>query len=121
MVYGFYRHNKIDTITLISGMLFLLGAALGLTARYQLKDAFSVKPQAKILIRNGIYSKIRHPIYAAGIIINIGFCLLYQNIIFYLALILLVIIQVARIRKEEALLAAAFGQEYQNYKNSTWF
>ncbi len=121
IAFGLYRHHKIDFRTIISLFLFIIGAAVGLTARYQLGNSFSVSPQAKKLITTGIYSKIRHPIYFAGIIINIGLCLLYKHWIFYVLIVLIVIIQTIRSTKEEKILTKTFGQEYIEYKKSTWF
>src|SRR5713101_9975798 len=46
-----------------AGLLIAVPAAVLLfVARYQLGGAFSVTPQARVLMTHGVYSKIRNPI-----------------------------------------------------------
>jgi protein-S-isoprenylcysteine O-methyltransferase Ste14 len=119
--YGFYTHPYFNLWTILSIFCFTTGAGLGLMARHQLGKAFSVKPKATILVKHGVYAKIRHPIYFAGMIINLGFCFLYQHWIIYTITFLLLFLQIFRATKEEKILTKAFGQEYLDYKKSTWF
>ena len=113
--------SSFNQTAVIGYVTALLGVMLWITARYQLGDAFSVFPEAKKIIKTGIYKKIRHPVYTAGIISVLGLCLIYQNFWFYIALIALIIMQIIRARLEEKTLTAKFGQSYIEYKNSTWF
>ena len=121
MAYGYYRHPALDFWTIISGLLFIGGAALGVKARHELAECFSGTPKAIRIVRSGVYAKIRHPIYIGGLLISISLCLLYRNLIFYCVLLVVCVIQSIRARTEEKLLLKTFGQEYINYKNSTWF
>ncbi len=121
LVYGFFRLTTFDTWVSLSIFFFVIGAVLGLTARHQLGNSFSVTAKATALITQGVYSKIRHPIYTAGAIICIGFCMLYQHWIIYIISFFFLILQIFRATKEEKILVNAFGQKYTTYKKSTWF
>ena len=55
-----------NTLAYIALCLSLLCAALWFVARWQLGEAFSVTAQAHQLVTQGLYSKIRHPIYVFG-------------------------------------------------------
>jgi protein-S-isoprenylcysteine O-methyltransferase Ste14 len=121
MAYGYYRHPVLDFWTISSGLLFIVGAALGVTARHELAECFSGTPKAKRIVRSGVYSKIHHPIYIGGLLICISLCLLYRNLIFYSVLLVAFVIQSIRARAEEKILTEKFGQDYLDYKKSTWF
>ena len=90
-------------------------------ARLQLGAAFSVKAKAKTLVTTGLYSRIRNPIYVFGGLFLLGLAIVMENWILLVAVWLLVPVQLIRARKEEAVLAQAFGEEYARYKAGTWF
>jgi protein-S-isoprenylcysteine O-methyltransferase Ste14 len=95
--------------------------ALLVTARLQLGAAFSVKAKAKTLVTTGLYSRIRNPIYVFGALTLVGMAVVLGNWVLLALVALLSPIQVVRARKEEAVLAEAFGEEYATYKAGTWF
>jgi len=99
-----------------------IGFFLWMLARYQLGKSFTVTAQAKALVKTGLYSKIRNPIYFFGGVAFFGVFLAWGNpyalagvIVFYSAM------QLLRAKKESAVLEEAFGDEYRRYKASTWF
>ncbi len=96
------------------------GICLWALARLQLGTSFSGEARATALVTTGLYSKIRNPIYVFGGIFLVG---LFTFIDPYLLLLLLVIVpvQIVRLRKEAAVLEAAFGDAYRDYKRQTWF
>ena len=96
-------------------------AILWLVARGQLGVAFSVKPEASQLVTTGCYAKLRHPIYVFG---TMAFMLVLLALQGWQALAIwaiLIPVQVIRARREEKVLAEAFGAAYERYRNSTWF
>jgi protein-S-isoprenylcysteine O-methyltransferase Ste14 len=97
------------------------GVLLLVTARLQLGGAFSVKAKASKLVTTGLYSKIRNPIYVFGAVAIVGVAIVLQNWILVAFVVVLVPLQLYRARKEEAVLAEAFGDEYARYKAGTWF
>jgi protein-S-isoprenylcysteine O-methyltransferase Ste14 len=112
------QHNALSYAALC---LSIVCAALWFIARWQLGDAFSVTAQARHLVTQGIYSKIRHLIYVFGTLAFLFVVLALQG---WAALIIwgiVILIQVTRIRREEQILAETFGKEYTVYRSRTWF
>jgi protein-S-isoprenylcysteine O-methyltransferase Ste14 len=106
----------------------IAGAAIGLPslallilARIQLGGSFSVRAKAQALVTDGLYSRIRNPIYVFGGLTVAGIFLFAGAPKLLWALAALVPLQVYRARKEERVLAAKFGDEYRAYKARTWF
>jgi protein-S-isoprenylcysteine O-methyltransferase Ste14 len=72
------------------------------------------------LITNGIYSRIRHPMYTAFWLMALAQALLLPNWIAGLAGIAgFGTLYLLRVRHEEALMLAGFGAEYQAYMDRT--
>jgi protein-S-isoprenylcysteine O-methyltransferase Ste14 len=101
--------------------LGIVGFALWILARVQLGKSFSVRAEARTLVTKGLYSKIRHPIYFFGGLAILGFLVAWGKPILALCFLATYVIQFLRIRKEEAVLEQAFGEEYRRYRASTWF
>lgn len=94
---------------------------LWIVARLQLGSAFSFKAEARHLVTSGLYSKMRHPVYVFGTLASLS-ALLTLQIWPLLALgIALIPITWLRMRREERVLGAAFGEEYLRYRERTWF
>ena len=94
---------------------------LWITSRIQLGNAFSLVPKSKYLVKTGIYSKLRHPVYYFSITAIIGISVYIWQPWVLIPLALLLILEVVRIQKEEALLKHTFGKEYTTYKQNSWF
>ena len=90
-------------------------------ARLQLGTAFSITPQARGLVTSGLYARMRHPIYVFGTIAALGGLLALQIWPLFVAGIFLIPITLLRVRREEQVLAEAFGDEYRRYREKTWF
>lgn len=96
-------------------------AVLWFIARAQLGDAFSVGAEAHHLVTHGLYARIRHPIYLFGTMAFLFVVLALQGLPALVIWLVVILIQLARVRREDAVLAAAFGAEYAAYRGSTWF
>ena len=104
-------------------------AGLGLTAvamplwilaRLQLGRSFSVTAQARQLVTRASAEAPRS-IYFFGGLAYFGALVALQVWPLVLAWLALTPIQILRIRREEKVLAEAFGAEYEAYRAKTWF
>jgi protein-S-isoprenylcysteine O-methyltransferase Ste14 len=96
-------------------------AVLLFIARWQLGKSFSVTPQARELVTQGLYSKIRNPIYVFSALMIVGVFISLGYPYALLLLAILIPLQIARAHKESKVLEARFGDEYRNYRKGTWF
>ena len=72
------------------------------------------------LITNGIYGRIRHPMYASQWLLAISQCLLLQNwVAGPVGLLVFIPFYVLRVRAEEKMMLDAFGEEYRLYMQRT--
>jgi protein-S-isoprenylcysteine O-methyltransferase Ste14 len=90
-------------------------------ARLQLGKSFSLTAKAERLVTTGLYSRIRNPIYLFGGLVTVGLSLFVSVWGPLVVAIVIVPLQIYRSRKEEQVLASAFGEEYMRYKSKTWF
>jgi protein-S-isoprenylcysteine O-methyltransferase Ste14 len=100
----------------------LVFAALWVAARLQLGAAFSVRPEAHELVRTGFYARLRHPVYVFGtpaFILALGALGGWKMLLLWT--VILVPVQIVRARREERVLAEAFGTDYEAYRGATWF
>ena len=104
------------------------GLALGVVglsgvvgSRYTLGRSFSIAPKATELVTRGIYSRIRNPIYVAGVIFAAGIFLIVRKPVLWLLLLVMIPLQIVRARREARVLEATFGDAYREYRRRTWF
>ena len=98
----------------------IAGFALWMTARKQLGASFTLGAEARGLVTTGVYSKFRHPIYLFAFVAYTGLFLMWGSWFSFLVFGLFNLIQMYRIRKEEAALDQAFGDAYRRYREQTW-
>lgn len=76
--------------------------------------------EAPALVTDGIYARVRHPIYLAFLLMQISLLFLTSNWFIGLCGIAIIVAVIAiRIPEEERLLAGRFGDEYRNYQKRT--
>ncbi len=104
-------------------LMYAIGAGVRIFALHALGEHFSVyvtlQPDHR-LIRQGIYSSIRHPLYLSLLLAPAGFALVFASKLALPILVLAALFVQDRIRKEEDLLAAHFGHEFAVYRRRTW-
>lgn len=97
----------------LAGWVVAIAAfALVVLSRVQLGKSFSVTPKASALVTNGLYSRIRHPMYVFMDLTVLGLALALDS---WWVLPL----QVGNARRENKLLAERFGTDYRNWRSRT--
>lgn len=110
------------TVSQIVGMAVAVPAfCLWALARLQLGKSFSISAQAKGLVTHGLYSKIQNPVYVFGGIFIAAVIVFVGRPRWLLIFLVLVPMQVMRIRAERRVLEEKFGDAYREYRKHTWF
>jgi protein-S-isoprenylcysteine O-methyltransferase Ste14 len=94
---------------------------LMLISRHQLGKSFSIMPAAKTLVTSGLYAKIMHPMYFFLDLFLAAVIIVLDWPILLVAWAILVISQLLQTRREEKVLAKAFGADFEKYQSRTWF
>jgi len=110
-----------STVQIVGALITFLGIGLWIVARRQLGQSFSINPEARTLVRHGLYAKIRHPIYVFSTIAAFGVTIFFASAYLLVLVILLVSLEIYRAGKEEKVLYEKFDNEYLKYKEQTWF
>lgn len=115
------RQSPVSIHQVIGALIAIPAGGLWLLARLQLGSSFSVTAQARELVTTGLYSKIRNPIYAFGMLLIAGIIIYVGHYWWLLALPVLMVLQWWRVRSESAVLEAKFGDQYRQWRAQTWF
>lgn len=117
-----FWHQPWTPMRITGAVIVVPSLALFILARIQLGGSFSARAKAQALITHGLYSRIRNPIYVFGGLVGVGtFLFLGVPKYVWLLVVALIPLQIYRVRKEEQVLTAKFGDEYRAYKARTWF
>jgi protein-S-isoprenylcysteine O-methyltransferase Ste14 len=111
-------HGEARWVGLVLGLIGLTGV---IVARYTLGRSFSLRAKATALVTTGIYSRIRNPIYVSGVIFLIGLAVMMRMPCLLSLLVVIIPMQIIRVRREARVLEEKFGEEYREYRNRTWF
>ena len=100
-----------------------LGALLAAWARWHLGRNWSGPVSVVLdhqLVRSGPYRLVRHPIYAAMLVMYAGVCLVSGELHALAGLAVLIAAYCRKIRQEERTMRDAFGSAYDDYRKNTW-
>ena len=115
------REMEWTAAEIVGAVIVGISLPLFVLARWQLGSSFSVKAKASRLVTTGLYSRFRNPIYLFGGLFIVGLSLFLSPWGPLAVALVIVPLQVVRARREERVLAEAFGEEYERYKKNTWF
>lgn len=110
-----------DLMTYIGIALIIPSFVLLLIAFHQLGNSFAVTAQAKELVTNGLYAKIRHPMYVFQILLFLGLAMVTRDVIAYGFFVFALIFVIWRVRRENRVLEKKFGDAYRAYREQVWF
>ena len=103
-------------LNIIGGILILSGLLFHVHAEKNHKQAHEKTADIAKIVKNGIFSKIRHPLYASAIVINLGIALAFGVVLTLIIAIVSILHWIMTALKEEEFLLQKFGEEYSLYK-----
>jgi protein-S-isoprenylcysteine O-methyltransferase Ste14 len=112
-----------DAVRWIGVALYALGNVLRIWPVFVLGERFSglaAIQRGHVLATTGIYRFVRNPSYLGMIVTSLGWGLGFRSLVGVVLALMLLPPLIARIRSEEALLSAEFGDAYQAYRARTW-
>jgi len=121
VLFYFLLQGHTNVLQKICMLLATVSFILWITARFQLADNFSIDAQSKELVKNGLYTWFRHPVYYFSILALCGIALAMNEKLIWCAVCVLTGLEIIRIINEEKVLHNTFGAEYTDYKEKTWF
>lgn len=110
-----------DALLCVGLSLTLISMVFWVISRLQLKSAFSIHAEAKMLVTHGVYSKINHPIYLFSSLAVLGLVIALKSFYLFIPWLILLVIQYFRIKKENTLLESVFDERYKQHRKQTWF
>jgi len=105
---------------LMSVLVMLVANVMCVVTASFLGGSLSVMPEARRLVESGPYGMVRHPLYLCELLATAGVALQYRSLPAAALLLSAIVLQVARARWEEGVLARAFP-EFAEYRSRTSF
>lgn len=115
LFYPLFRINTVQyKILLAAGILLIMaGIPLNILTTIRIVKGF----KRGILLTDGIFSFVRHPLYASYILLIVpGICLLFASWIILTVPIVMYVAFRILVRQEERFLEERFGDRYSEYK-----
>jgi protein-S-isoprenylcysteine O-methyltransferase Ste14 len=108
------------TFNLIAVVLSVLANVMALVTVSFLGRSLSVMPEARRLVQRGPYGQVRHPLYLFEMLATAAVALQYRSLLAVGLLLLAIVLQVARARWEEDVLARVLP-DFAAYRAQTPF
>ena len=120
----FFSWSKLPffpVLNIVGGILILSGFLFHVYAEKNHKQAHEKSADIVKIVKNGVFSKIRHPLYTSAIIINLGIALAFGIILTLIIAFCSILHWIITALKEEEFLLQKFGEDYSQYKkNVRW-
>jgi protein-S-isoprenylcysteine O-methyltransferase Ste14 len=119
---------QLSLVSLLGLAMLVSGGYLRFTSRRQLMGAGLtmlgssrlVTVEGQRLVTDGLYRRIRHPLYLGEATRNLGFTLILSSGYGFTLVLLGSLFLLVRIRREERMMLEVFGDEYRDYMARTW-
>jgi protein-S-isoprenylcysteine O-methyltransferase Ste14 len=98
--------------------IIMAGGAVNLVGLLTLRKAFTIMSEARMLIRHGIFSLVRHPLYSGHFVMFFGYLMFHLSWLTCLLYAAFLAGQYMRVRIEEAKLEKVFP-DYLAYRQTT--
>jgi protein-S-isoprenylcysteine O-methyltransferase Ste14 len=102
----------------ISLAIFILIIA-GYLAKKGLTAVFAEVREKPIVIRNGVFSVVRHPIYLGAILFYLSLLAVFFSTVALFVWVVIILFYIYLCKHEEKLLIEKFGSDYEQYKLET--
>ena len=117
------NHDASSVLVVLGALVWSAGLWLFWRSHADLGSNWSVQLEVRSshqLITHGVYSLIRHPMYAAFLLFGVAQALLLPNWVAGLsALAAVALLCVVRVPREEAMMCEFFGEPYRQYMQRT--
>lgn len=114
----FPRANLSVKLTFLAAAISIVGTALSIFTLAHLGRSFSLMAEARRLVTTGPYRAVRHPLYLFETVASLGILLQFLSVYTVLIFLAYMLIQLQRMKNEEAILERAFP-EYREYRSRT--
>lgn len=91
----------------------------GYLATKGLTIVFAEVREEPIVIRKGVFSIVRHPIYLGAILSYLSFLAVFFSTVAALVWVVIILFYIYLCKHEETLLIEKFGDDYEQYKSET--
>ena len=115
----FFSWSKLPlfpVLNIVGGILILSGLLFHVHAEKNHKQAHEKSADIVKIVNNGVFSKLRHPLYLSAIIINLGISLAFGVVLTFLIAVCSIFHWIMTALKEEEFLLQKFGDKYKQYK-----
>lgn len=125
----YLQNLKFQVFGLVGLSLSAIGGYLRHRARLELKEKAGFETlvstgrlqvvESHRLVKDGLYKRVRHPIYLGETVRNLGFVLIPSSIYGASFIAVATVFLLFRIEIEERMLIETFGDEYREYQRNT--
>ena len=91
----------------------------GYLAKKGLTAVFAEVREKPIVIRNGVFSVVRHPIYLGSILFYLSLLTVFCSTLAVFIWVVIILFYIFLCKHEEKLLMEKFGSDYEQYKSET--
>ncbi|UQD50993.1 isoprenylcysteine carboxylmethyltransferase family protein [Bacillus methanolicus] len=107
----------VGLIIVFVGLMFSIWAKLVLGKNW---SGAIQKVEKQELVKSGPYKYIRHPIYTGIIVGLIGSLIINRNFSSLFAVIIVTVLYIVKVNKEQKFLIKEFGEQYTEYIKKSW-